>query len=114
MKNYLTLSPALPSFQSEASELTVEGWIPAGDQESAAPRGPDMVGMARWAMRYLRGNPQPDRGYECRFVMCPLDCPPALGDREHDSIAVGDTESRMELEFVYLREMTGDSAGQEI
>lgn len=114
MRKYLDIQPALPSFLSEERDLAVQQWIPAG-QDTGVDRGvPDMVGMARWNMRYLLNNPQPERGYECRFSISPLDCPPAPRNHEHDPVAVGDTESRMELEFVYMREMTGDAAGAEV
>jgi len=104
----------LPSFSSEKKDVEIQEWIPAGMFSGVGRRGPDMVGMSKWAFRYLLNNPQRPLDYECRFLISPLDCPPALADNEHDPVAVGDTESRMELEFIYMREMSGTSEGWHI
>ena len=112
MRDYLAIRPALPSFLSEAKDLVVREWIPCGERGPADRGGPDIVGISKWAMRYLLNNPQQPRGYECRFSIWPLRCPPAPADDEHDAIVVGDTESRMELEFVYMRDLSGVTAGR--
>src|ERR1041384_1977688 len=103
MRKYLNIQPALPSFLSENGALTVREWIPVGTDSGADRCGPDMVEMARSSMHYLIHNPQRPRGCECRFNISLLDCPPARADDEHDPIAVGDTEGRMEVEVVYMR-----------
>ena len=114
MRKYLNVQPVLPSFLSEKDDLVVHEWIPVGTESGVHRRGPDMVEMARWSMHYLIHNPQRPRGCECRFNISLLDCPPARADDEHDPIAVGDTESRMELEFVYMREMTAMVEGRDV
>ena len=95
-------SSALASFSGEADDLGVHEWFSPGELTGVDRRGPDLVGMARWAMHYLVCNPQKPRGYECRFGIRPLSYPPAPGDDDHDPVAPGDTEARMELEFVYM------------
>jgi hypothetical protein len=114
MRDYLSISPALPSFLSEAPDLEVDEWIPAGEDSSVDRGAPDMITMARWSMHYLLRNPQRPRGCDCRFSISPLAFPPAPGDDEHDAIVTGDTEQRMELEFVYMREMTGSTDGLDV
>ena len=114
MRTYLAIEPVLPSFLSSATDLTVNEWFLPGEPHGADAEPPDLVAMAQWAMHYLVCHPQPPRNYECRFQIAPLSCPPALGDHEHDRIAVGDAESRMELEFIAMREMTGMGVGMEV
>ncbi len=114
MREYLAIEPALKSFLSQADELTVSKWFNAGELSDVGWKGPDLTGMAAWAMHYLVCNPQPLRDYECRFHIWPLSLPPGTGDDEHDDIAPGDTESRMELEFGYMREMTGFDVGGDV
>jgi hypothetical protein len=114
MVHHSALKPALNSFTGSAEDLNVRAWTPAGKETGIGRGGPDMTAMARWALHYLVCNPQKARGYECRFAISPLGCPPAPGDNQHDPVAVGDTESRMELEFIYMRDMTGMSAGERV
>src|ERR1051325_899996 len=114
MRKHLDIHAALPSFLSERDDLSVHEWIPADKDSGVQRRGPDVIGMARWSLHYLLHNPQRPRGCECRFNISLLDAPPAPGDNEHDPIAVGDTESRMELEFVYMREMAAIAAAGDV
>ncbi|MEW6752068.1 MAG: hypothetical protein AB1505_13975 [Candidatus Latescibacterota bacterium] len=114
MRDYLAVRPALPSFMSEQADLRVDEWIPAGQPSRVGRAGPDVVGMARWAMRYLVHNPQAPRGHECRFGISPLALPPAPADDAHDPVSPGDTESRMELEYAYMRDVSGITAGQHV
>lgn len=74
----------------------------------------DLVGMARRAMHYLINNPSPERGYETRFSISPLACPPSARADQKDSTAEGDTENRMDWEFIFMREMTGVKEGNEV
>ena len=107
-----TIMPA--GFVGGPEDVSSVEWISPGQGSGLDRRGPDLVAMARWAMHYLVNNPQQPRGYECRFYISPSSFPPALGDTKHDIIAVGDTENRMELAFIYIRKMTGMTTGQEI
>jgi hypothetical protein len=114
MRKHLAIKPALTSFLSEKDDLAIQRWVPCSEATPATWRGPDLVGMAKWSMHYLLHNPQKPRGYECRFSLWPLRLPPAPADDQHDAIVVGDTESRMELAFVHIRNMTGLEAGREV
>ena len=78
------------------------------------PEDVDLVNMARWSMRYLANNPSKERGYETRFHIMPLQCPPTKRPDEFDPIAVGDTENRMDWEFIHMREMTGSDEAREV
>ncbi len=89
----------------------------------AAGSGPgeelDLVAMAHRCQNYLANNPLAERGYECRFSFWGLHLPvfdpwpycaegtpvPDLG--VVDPIASGDTDSRMDYAYVYMREMAG-------
>jgi hypothetical protein len=104
-------SPALPSFISESRDIEIHRWIEPNQSSGIDFNAPDMVGMARWAMHYLVCNPQKPLGYECRFSISPLAFPPAPGDNQHDEIAIGDTESRMEVAYIYMREMSKMDVG---
>lgn len=76
----------------------------------------DLVAMARTALNYLRGNPDPARGYECRFALGPLGIPchvPISPPNEYgfDVVSLGDTDARMGMQFAHMREMAGEAAG---
>lgn len=114
MREYLAPTPTVPGFISSAEEVTSVEWITPGQSSGFQKQGPDLITMARWAMHYLVCNPQRPRGFECRFNISPLSFPPALADTQHDTVAVGDTESRMELAFILMREMTGMTVGRGI
>ena len=74
----------------------------------------DLTSMARAGLNYLRGNPEPTRGYECKFSLGPLGIPCHCPRREHlspyayDPISLGDTDSRMDWQYAHLREMAGE------
>ena len=65
-------------------------------------------------MHYLIHNPSPERDYETRFSISPLACPPSPRAAERDTIAEGDTENRMDWEWIFMREMTGIQEGKEV
>ena len=89
-------------------------------QYEAVPHGPypdtlDLVAMARSALNYLRGNPEPARGFECKFTLGPLGIPchypewvrpNAYG---YDPISLGDTDCRMEWQYAHMRAIAGES-----
>jgi hypothetical protein len=95
-------------FRGEISNLVVSRPIahPAADELSLAD-------MARSALIYLRGNPDPARNYECKFSLGPLGIPahvPLLAPNRYgfDPIALGDTDCRMDWQYAHMREMAGD------
>jgi len=82
------------------------------DKEQSPSSDIDLPGMARAAMNYLIRNPRPELGYEPVFQIKPLACPPApVG---HDPIVPGDTDCRMDWEFLYMRTMSGSQDGLEV
>lgn len=102
----------IPSgFQGEINDAILK----TDTASAAAPvEDVDLVAMARWAMHYLINNPSPERNYETRFALMPLNDPPSPRLHDEDGIAFGDTENRMDWEFIYMREMTGSEAGREV
>ena len=69
-------------------------WCPHADDV-------DLVSMARAALNYLRGNPDPARGYECKFSLGPLGIPclvPLIPSNTYayDPVTQGDTDCRMD------------------
>jgi hypothetical protein len=75
--------------------------------------------MAKLALNYLRGNPDPKRGYECKFSLGPLGIPahvPLLPPNRYgyDPIALGDTECRMDMQYAHMREMAGEPLAEAV
>jgi hypothetical protein len=74
----------------------------------------DLVAMARLGLNYLRGNPVPARGYECRFSLGPLGIPvlvPLFPSNAYgyDAITLGDTDCRMDWQYAHMRAMVGEA-----
>lgn len=91
--------------------------LPAPDQVRSAstdqPAGDiDIPGMARWAMNYLLRSPRPELNYQPVFGCCPRGCPPMPDG--YDPIVDGDTDSRMDWEFYYMRQISGATEGRRI
>lgn len=98
-----------PHFRGEIRDLTTA-------PSSAAPQADelDLPAMAKAALNYLRGNPDPKRGYECRWSLGPLGIPfhvPVIDPNRwaYDPISLGDTDSRMEGQYLPMREMAGQA-----
>lgn len=77
------------------------------------PDSLDLTAMARAALNYLRGNPDPARHYECKFALGPLGIPchvPISPPNEYgdDVVSLGDTDARMNTQFAHMREMAGE------
>jgi hypothetical protein len=72
----------------------------------------DLSLMAAWALRHLVRNPRPALNYEPVFMVRPLHVPPA--PEGHDPIVPGDTDCRMDWEFMYMREITGSRYGLDV
>lgn len=74
----------------------------------------DLSQMARDALNYLRGNPEPARGYECKFSLGPLGIPchhPEIAPPNqygYDPVSLGDTDCRMDWQYAHMREMAGE------
>jgi hypothetical protein len=92
-------------------------WEPA----AAAPRPDDLdlPAMAKRALHYLRGNPDPARGFECKFSLGPLGIPchvPFLPSNRygHDPIALGDTDCRMDWQYPHMRQMAGEPQADDV
>ncbi len=94
---------------------TVKGSAPSAVRplaEENPPRDLDLVEMAAVAMHYLTHNPRRHLDWECRFSIVPLNLPPA--PEGPDPITLGDTDCRMDWEYLYMREMCGSSEGREV
>jgi hypothetical protein len=81
--------------------------------DSPQPDDLDLAAMARAALNYLRGNPDPARNYECKFALGPLGIPyhvPISPPNEYgfDVVSLGDTDARMNTQFAHMREVAGD------
>ena len=80
----------------------------------------DLAEMARGALNYLRGNPDPARDYECKFELGPLGIPCHLplsvppNQYGYDPISLGDTDCRMYSQWVHMREMAGVGEPDEV
>jgi hypothetical protein len=75
----------------------------------------DLVKMSHWALHHLINNPIKELEYACRFSIWPLNCPPRPPSIEGpDPIAIGDTDSRMDYAWIYMREMSGLQVGREV
>ncbi len=68
--------------------------------------------MAGHAMNYLINNPRKQLNYEPVFQIWPLTAPPTPAG--HDPIVPGDTDCRMDWEFIYMREMSGSKDGKDV
>lgn len=79
-----------------------------------SPDDLDLPRMARAALNYLRGNPDPDRDYECKFSLGPLGIPchyPEVAppnEYGYDPVSLGDTDCRMDWQYPHMREMAGE------
>lgn len=88
----------------------------------------DLPAMALRSLQYLTNNPDPAHGYQSRFNFYLLWCPPFAPQayesgvrqqlraegRHIDPIAIGDTESRNDIAFNQMREMTGATTGEDV
>jgi len=77
------------------------------------PDNLDLSAMARSALNYLRGNPDPDRNHECKFALGPLGIPchvPISPSNKSgfDVVSLGDTDSRMDMQYPHMRAMAGE------
>jgi len=76
------------------------------------PADIDLKRMAEWALNYLISTPRPELDYEPVFQCHPLQCPPAAAG--HDVVVPCDTDARMNLEWYFMREITGSDAGRAV
>ncbi len=95
------------SFRGQLSPVSVAA------AEKPAVDDLDLPAMAKAALNYLRGNPDPARNYECKFCLGPLgipcfkpDLPPTA--QAVDVISLADTDCRMQWQYTHMREMAGE------
>ena len=91
----------------------------AAKQSPARPDDLSLAAMAKSALNYLRGNPDPSRNYECKFSLGPLGIPshvPFLPPNKYayDPIALGDTDCRMDWQYSHMREMAGEPEAEAV
>jgi len=106
-------------------------YLPEGDH--SLPYGPNLVRMAEQSLYYLTKNPDPNHNYDSRFSFFLNLCPPFAPyetanlqlelkswktyyeQAKHiDPVAIGDTESRNDIAFNLMREMTCSNYGKEV
>jgi hypothetical protein len=68
--------------------------------------------MAAWALRHLIHNSRPALNYEPVFFIRPLHVPPT--PEGHDPIVPGDTDCRMDWEFIFMRDVSGSREGRDV
>ena len=110
---------SLPGYRGEITSLEIIAEsVPESIEPTtrlALPRDISLREMAQGAMHYLTHNPLPGRDYACRFDISLLHLPPSMYPGSRDPhITFGDTEARMDWEFIYMRDMTGSAEGQEV
>ncbi|MBI4244309.1 MAG: hypothetical protein HY606_09495 [Planctomycetes bacterium] len=125
-------------FKGEISQVHIMGDTRSKRMKSLSDEFPsqdmNLSDMARWAMHYLIHNLRKELDYEARFYIRPLSYPPAPtgynslsypGEWEtqireirkskaptgHDFITYGDTDVRMGLKFMYMRDMCDSKEG---
>lgn len=110
------LAPALvQGLTGEVRAVSVE--VPAAttiQPLSATEPGADvdLKRMAEWGMNYLIRSPRKEFDYEPVFQANPMGCPPI--PEGHDVVVACDTDSRMDWEWYYLRDITGSQAGRDV
>ena len=116
----------LPGYRGKIDELDVVAGSYASEVKpvrESAPPDISLTDMATRAMHYLAHNPLPERDHICRFDIDLLFCPPSMWSKttprapaasRDPYITFGDTESRMDWEFIYMREMSGSKEGLDV
>jgi hypothetical protein len=100
-----------PGFRGRIDRFEI---VPGSGAPHPAPAPPDEVdlkAMAAGAMHYLAHNPVAEDGYRCRFGIDLLHSPPA--PERGDPVSLGDTECRMDWEFIFMREISGLEEGRQ-
>ena len=97
-----------PSLTSRSNVWGEPTPLPAGYVSPDA----DLKLMAAWALRHLIRNPRPALNYEPVFFIRPLHFPPA--PEGHDPIVPGDTDCRLDWEFIFMREISGSREGLDV
>ncbi len=98
--------------RSFRGDLEIKEWIKPA--ENTVPDDLDLSVMAKSALNYLRGNPDPARNYECKFHLGPLGIPYHLpeiappNEYGYDPVSLGDTDCRMDWQYSHMREMAGE------
>lgn len=72
----------------------------------------DMVRMAQWAMNYLIRTPRKELNYEPVFQCRLYGCPPIPSG--HDPIVEADTDTRLNWEWYFMRQVSGSTSGEDI
>lgn len=100
--------------------------LPVEEQQGKLGPPLDLVDMARKSIHYLESNPDPEHQYQCRFNYFLLRNPPfdpsallwgfdvadiSERDKIIDPVAIADTESRNDISFAQMWEMTGAREG---
>lgn len=98
--------------ESFRGDLKIREWMKPAENPVADDL--DLPAMAKSALNYLRGNPDPARNYKCKFHLGPLGIPYHLPEIAHpneygyDPVSLGDTDCRMDWQYSHMREMAGE------
>jgi hypothetical protein len=81
---------------------------------ATSPRRPDidLNRMAEWSLEFLIRTPREHLNYEPVFQLFPYRCPPA--PEGSDPVVACDTDVRMDLEWYYMRDITGSTKGRDV
>lgn len=101
---------ALPGTVSEVTVLPT-GHLATLPPDYSSPDAEPRL-MAAWALRHLIHNPRPELNYEPVFFIRPMHVPPTPAG--HDPIVPGDTDCRLDWEFIYMRDITGSQLGRDV
>jgi hypothetical protein len=105
--------PAVKGLTGRVNEIHVAVEAPQAIAPLSAADGHhdlDLQRMAAWAMNYLIRTPKKELNYEPVFQCHPLRCPPV--PPSGDVVVACDTDARMNIEWYYMREVSGSSAGK--
>jgi len=80
--------------------------------QSKIPQDINLKRMAQWSMNYLIRTPRKEFNYEPVFQCRLYGCPPIPSGQ--DPVVPCDTDVRLNLEWYYMREISGSSAGLEV
>ncbi len=114
MKEPTTTAHLSDHFRGDILDLRMVDSSPSPQRDDV-----DMVAMARAGLNYLRGNPDPARGYECKFALGPLGIPCHVpisppNKQGYNVVSLGDTDARMDNQYSRMREMVGEADACEV
>ncbi len=107
--------PSIKGLTGQVSNVRIA--VPAAQPiepvpQTERPADIDLKRMAQWAMHYLIHTPRAEFNYEPVFQCHPLRCPPIPAHA--DPVVSCDTDSRLDWEWYFMREISGSQAGRDV